>query len=363
MKTLDRYILKELMGPFLFGIAAFTSLMFAGKELFRITELLAEYHAPLLKAAELVILHLPSLVVMTLPMAMLLAALLGFGRLSSDSETVALFAGGISLYRIAVPVVIMSLFVTAGSFVLNEMVVPVTNAKHEAIRRQLANEPLTSDKPFWVISANNGVTNMVFYVQRGFNATTGTLRDVAIIQYWNNKPAVFIYAREAIWKGENEWVLKDGYSQNLGSGTTVMVPFQESQTREIKIDKTPEQLALYQRKYDELSFSQLRDYIRMLQEQGADVSEYRVRLYQKIALPLASMVFALVGTPLGLRPYRSSSAMGLGLSIVIIFAYWVLTHYTFILGRNGAISPAAASFIPALVGIIAGIALMVRAAK
>lgn len=222
MKTLDRYILKELMGPFLFGIAAFTSLMFAGKELFRITELLAEYHAPLLKAAELVILHLPSLVVMTLPMAMLLAALLGFGRLSSDSETVALFAGGISLYRIAVPVVIMSLFVTAGSFVLNEMVVPVTNAKHEAIRRQLANEPLTSDKPFWVISANNGVTNMVFYVQR-LQRNNRHLRDVAIIQYWNNKPAVFIYAREAIWKGENEWVLKDGYSQNLGSGTTVMV--------------------------------------------------------------------------------------------------------------------------------------------
>ncbi|MDH7480728.1 MAG: LptF/LptG family permease [Armatimonadota bacterium] len=363
MKTLDRYILIELIGPFLFGVAAFTSLMFAGKELFKITELLAEYHAPLLKAAQLVMLHLPSLVVMTLPMAMLLAALLGFGRLSSDSETVALFAGGVSLYRIAVPVIAMSLFVTAGSFVLNEMVVPVTNAQHEAIRRKLTNEPLTSDKPFWVISANNGITNMVFYVQKGFNASTGTLRNVAIIQYWNNKPAIFIYANEAIWKGDNEWILKNGYSQNLGSGATVIVPFRESKTREIKIDKTPEQLALYQRKYDELSFSQLRDYIRMLQEQGADVSEYRVRLYQKIAVPLASLVFALIGTPLGLRPHRSSSAMGLGLSIVIIFAYWVFTHYMFILGRNGTISPAAASFFPTLVGVVAGIALIVRAAK
>jgi lipopolysaccharide export system permease protein len=101
----------------------------------------------------------------------------------------------------------------------------------------------------------------------------------------------------------------------------------------------------------------------MLQDEGSDVTEYRVRLYQKIALPMASLIFALIGTPLGLRPHRSSSAMGLGLAIVIIFGYWVLMHYMTILGDNGAVTPAAAAFIPTFLGCAAGIALIARAAK
>ena len=362
MKLLDRHILKELIGPFIFGVAVFTSLLLTG-ELLKVTELLAEYHAPILTAAKLIVLSIPSLVVMTLSMAMLLAALLGFGRLSGDSEVVALFAGGISLYRIAVPVVLMSIVVTAAGFVLNEMVVPYTNSEHERIVRDLKDEPLSSDKPFFVIDAENGVTKSVFYVQNGFNLSSGTLHDVAVIQYWKNKPAVFMYGKEAVWKGDEEWSFKDGYWKSLDPGQTVTIPFQGSVTRKIKISKTPDELALYQKKYNELSFSQLRTYIRMLQDHGADVNEYRVRLYQKIALPLASLVFALIGTPLGLRPHRSSSAMGLGLSIVIIIIYWILMQYMTILGRNGTISPTAASFIPTLAGICAGIALTVRAAK
>jgi len=366
MKTIDRHILAELIGPFVFGIAAFTSLMFAGRELFKITELLAEYHAPVWTAAKLIGLHMPSLVVMTLPMAMLLATLLGFGRLSSDSEMVALFASGISLYRIAVPVLLMAIVVTASSFVLNEIVVPGTNAEHERIRRELTNEPLSSDKPFFVIDADDGVTNNVFYVQDGFNLSTGTLRNVAMIQYAQNaqnEPIAFVYGRRAIWHGGNDWTFEDGYVKTLGTKPTVSTHFRGTKTREVTLDKTPKELALYQKKYDEMSFSELRNYIRILMEHGADVSEYRVRLYQKIAMPLTTLVFALIGAPLGLRPHRSSSAVGLGLAIVIIFAYWVFMHYMTILGRNGAVSPAAASFIPTLAGACIGAFLIARAAK
>jgi lipopolysaccharide export system permease protein len=120
---------------------------------------------------------------------------------------------------------------------------------------------------------------------------------------------------------------------------------------------------LFQEKPDEMSYPQLKKYIRFLSRQGQDVRELRVRLYQKLALPFASLVFALVGTPLGMRPQRSSSAMGLGLAIVIIFGYWVLTHYMTILGNNGAMSPAAASFFPTLLGAAGGIALIIRAKK
>lgn len=363
MKLLDRHIFRELVGPFLFGVAAFTSIMFAGKELFNITELMAEYHAPVLTAFRLIGLFLPSLVVVTLPMAMLLSALLGFGRLSGDSEVIALFASGVSLFRIAIPVVLMGILVTGMSFVLSEVVAPNANAQHERLIRELTKDVTSSTKPILGQDVVDGVTKSVFYVRGGFDVAKGVARDIVVIEYIKNKPAHFIYGKEAIWKGDehpDEWSFKDGYWKNLDPDQSVTAPFEKFQ---VVINKTPEQLELAQRKPAEMSFSQLRDHIHMLQQQGSDTRELRVKLYQKISLPLASLVFALIGTPLGLRPQRSSSAMGLGLSIVIIFGYWVLTHYMSILGENGTMSPAAASFFPTLAGLGMGVVLIFRATK
>lgn len=363
MKLLDRHIFVELLGPFIFGVAAFATLMFASQELFRMTEMLSKYHMPLLVAVKFVLLSMPKYIVFTLPMSMLLATLLGFGRLSGDSEVVAIFAGGVSFYRIIVPVIIMALCVTGLSFVLSEIVVPTTTSAYEQIWQSLKNEPLSTDKPFMDVIAKDGETSTVFYVQHGIDMANHSLKDVSVIQYWNNKPAAFIYGKEAYWKGGNSWSFKDGYWKSLSSKETVSLIFQGSQTREITIDRTPEQIALVQKGADTLSYAQLEDYIKMIKGTGADMNEYMVQLYQKIAIPLASLVFALVGAPLGLRPQRSSSAMGLGLSIVIIFAYWVLMHYMTILGNNGSVSPMMAGFIPTIAGIGAGGYLIFRAAK
>lgn len=363
MRLIDRHILTEMIGPFIFGVAAFTSLMFAGKELFNVTQLLAEYHAPVWRAVQLIALSMPGVVVLTLPMSMLLATLLGFGRLSSDSETVALFAGGISMYRIVLPVIIMAALVTAGSFGLSEYVAPWTNSEHQRIVKEIKDQPGSSDKPFFVIDAKDGVTNSVFFVQGGFDLSQGTLRKVALTQYIENKPAAFIYGEQAKWLGESNWEFRDGYIKTLGTRPTWVTMFEGTEARRTRIDKTPEQIALFQKKHDEMSFKQLRGFIGMLAGHGAEVAEYEVRLYQKIALPLATLVFALIGAPLGLRPHRSSSATGLGLSIVIIFAYWVFMHYMTILGRNGAVSPVIASFAPTVACAALGAFLIIRASK
>ena len=360
MRMLDRHIFRELLGPFIFGVAAFTSIMFAGKDLFIITELLAEYHASVASAVKLLILVMPTIIVMTLPMSMLLAALIGFGRLSSDSEVVALFAGGIGFHRIVIPAVIMGILVTGAALVLNEYVVPWTFTEHEKQLRQLRNEPVSSDKDFLVVDSKDGVTNRFFYVQGGYDASRNTLRKVTLVEFKDNKPSVISYGNEAVWDGGSKWTFRDGYTQSLGPGQSYIVSFKEFGA---KIDKAPRELALYQKKPEEMNFTELKKYINFLRSEGRDVRWYRVRLYQKLSLPLASLVFALIGAPLGLRPHRSSSAMGLGLSIVIIFAYWVLIHYMTILGDNGAISPATASFLPNLAAATAGIVLIARASK
>jgi lipopolysaccharide export system permease protein len=368
MRLLDKHILSELIGPFVFGVAAFTSLMFAGQDLMKMTAYVGQYHAPISLIFKLVALRMPTIVVYTLPMAMLLATLIGFGRLSSDSEVVALFAGGISFFRIAVPVVLMAVTVTVLSFWMNESVVPITDAQFHSIERKLENSTLGREKPFMEIIDNKGDTASILYVQHGMSLETHILHDIALIQYWNNVPTTFFYAREAVWKGgatngENRWVLKDGYAKTLGNGPSTAVDFQGPKTFTLQIDRTPDQMALTQTAVVDMSFYQLRRYLRMVKDSSQDLNEAKVEMYEKLAIPLASLVFALVGAPLGLRPQRTSSALGLGLSIVIIFAYWVLMQYMTVLGSTGLVNPAVAAFVPTFAGVATGVLLVARAAK
>jgi lipopolysaccharide export system permease protein len=363
MKLLDRHIFRELLGPFLFGVAAFTSIMFAGGELFKITELVAENHASLFTAVRLVGLKLPFLVVMTLPMAMLLSALLGFGRLSGDSESIALFASGVSLYRIVIPVILMAVVVTCGSFVLSEIVAPKANTEYDMIVQKARGELTSNQKPVVGQDVVDRETRSIYYIRGGYDVAKNVARDVIVVQYDKNMPYCMFYGKEAVWEGgnhPNKWSFKNGYMNSLGPGKSFAMPFN---TYDVILNKKPDDIKFDAMKTDEMSFDQLRRYIVILRAGGQDVQELRVRLYQKLSLPIASLVFALIGAPLGLRPQRSSNAMGLGLSIVIIFGYWVLTHYMSILGEQGTLSPAAASFIPNLAGIGVGIFLIFRAAK
>ncbi|MEQ1936541.1 MAG: LptF/LptG family permease [Fimbriimonadaceae bacterium] len=121
MKRIDRLIIGELAGPWMFGTAIFTTLIMAGTYLFKITDYLANgvSFAVVLK---LTLLLLPGVIVKTFSMAVLLATLLAFGRLSSDSEIVALRAAGASLGRIMMPVAVFGVVVAAIAFGVNEFV-------------------------------------------------------------------------------------------------------------------------------------------------------------------------------------------------------------------------------------------------
>ena len=100
LRLLDRYVLKELLYPFVFGIAAFSSIFIASTMLFKITQYMTKYGAPLETVARLFMYNLPEVINYTFPMSMLLAALMAFGKLSGSSEITAMKAGGVSYYRI-----------------------------------------------------------------------------------------------------------------------------------------------------------------------------------------------------------------------------------------------------------------------
>ena len=112
IKIIDRYIFKELFEPFLFGLGAFTAILSASMIMFELVRAVVLKGMPLIVALQVFIYRLPGIVVYIFPMAMLLAALLAFSRLSGESDIIAFRASGISLYRLIIPVLVLGLLVS-----------------------------------------------------------------------------------------------------------------------------------------------------------------------------------------------------------------------------------------------------------
>ena len=121
---LDRYITAELLPPFLFGVGAFSSVLVAIGTIFELVRKVVESGLPITIAINIFLLKLPSFIVLALPMSTLLATLITYSRLSSDSELIALRSCGVSIYRLVLPAVLLSFVVLGMTFLFNEQIVP-----------------------------------------------------------------------------------------------------------------------------------------------------------------------------------------------------------------------------------------------
>ena len=373
MKLVDKQVLRELIGPFIFGVTAFSSVFFAGTYLLQLTNWVMN-GMPVVTAVWIVLLLLPSIVVYTLPMSTLLAVLLGVGRLSGDSEIVALYASGVSLYRVAVPIIALGVLVSGSSVVLNEIVAPQAYSRSQELQAAILKQTAPSKQPFTV---RDDATNSLILVKGGMDVETGVLKNVTITQLANDRPYLLIYADRAVWAGMTDrsrkyrWRLYGGWSQLVGTDSGAIQTFSEFRTKEVDIGQGPKQLTLYQksmqRDADKLSFAELGRlvaYLRVHPDRPQDqIRQLDVHRWNRLALPISSLVFAMLAAPLGIRPYRSGSSVGFGLSILLIFIYWMVWHYTSSLAVQGSLSPAVGAFIADALGIAAALALVRRAAK
>lgn len=361
MKILDRYIVKELLGPFLSGMVSFLAILVAGFILPKMVELLTGPHPIGLREAGLIFLYrLPSVAVMTFPMSTLLGALQGFGRLSGDSEVIVMHAGGISFWRMMRWVLAMGVVLSLCTFWFNETLVPAGNTRAFAIMRA-ADSDSQPTSALVVQDWDDTVLRRVV-IARSFDIRTSVLHDVAMLEYKDKRVAAVTNAKAARYlKDKSKWEFENGSIQQIAAkGRLVRVDFDH---QILEFTKSPSEVQLTLRKAEELTYEELRQYVKAMQLQGANVRPYLVSLQQKLSLPMASLVFILIGAPLGLRPHRGGSALGFGLAIMIAFFYYVVAHFLAATGEGGGISPAMAAWLPDIIGAVFAGVLIVRASR
>lgn len=382
MKALDRYIIGELLVPLGQGIAMFTALLLAAVVMPDIARL-AIRGGSLFEVVQIFVLSLPTLIVVTGPMAMLQAALLGMGRISADSELVAALASGISLRRIVAPIVALGVAVAIGDFAFQEVVKPPCTEGINRLRdRILARTDVIKDRPliFFDRSPAQGTPRMMVGARqlklgpmRGSKVTDGTLLGVKIV-YLSEEgvPLGLVYAREARFDPQvGQWRLQDmryyivPQAENA-AGKPLPSP-QHFDNVLVDLGKPPAEIGKEETDPEEMTVARLRRTIGNRIRHGFEATEYtrrcEVELNQRFSVPFAAVVFALMGAPLGVRRQRTSSSMGAGLSVLIIFVYYVLWTYLGTLGRGDALDPFLAAWIPNMAGIAAGVIFLQRAPK
>lgn len=374
MKLLDKQVLRELVSPLLFGLAAFTSVFFAGTYILKITEWISN-GMPVWTALEIAVLVLPDTLKFTLPMATLLAVLLGVGRLSADSEIVSMFACGISIYRISVPIIAMGIVLSLTSILFNEIVGPVAFDKVEELKRVAMKSEDASTRQFTLFDSS---TQALIHVNGALDVDKGLVSDVTILKFEEGRPTATIYAKKAQWAGlfdEKQkfiWELHDGFSQSIGTDSGAIGFFKESQTKEIELATTPKQMSLFRkltetRHTENLGFAQLTYILSVLHANPdrpiKEIRKIEVDRWNRLAVPMSSLVFAMIAAPLGIRPQRGSSSVGLGLSILLILLYYIAWNYGSNVAVNGTLPPFAGAFLGNTLGIVVAFILMRSAAK
>lgn len=346
---LDRYMLLELGGPFFFGLSAFT-LILAAANILNLEKLVATEHAPLWAAIEVFLWSLPSIVVLAIPMAMLLGALLSIQRLSGESEIVAMKAGGIAFTRVIVPFLFAGLVMSLVMLFLQELVVPVASDEQSYLVNQVINHQSAFSHDLSVSAPLPGGGRQKTIA--GSVDKTGGLLKVTLIQYNSaGDPTQIMFADRARFASD-QWQLENVSTYRFDPDGSIFAEPRVPLTQ-VDIGQKPTELIKRVTHDDpsQMSRAQIADIIRSGQLNESELRKYTSTYHQKLALPFSCFVFTLIAIPFGVRQTRGggSAGLGFGLAVAIVFVYYIVLSVFSYLGDASVHLALIAAWLPNLI--------------
>ncbi len=361
MSRQDRYVLTELLPPFLFGVGAFLVVLVGVSGLYEMLKLIFQQGFPPIAALKIFALRLPGTVTLTLPMAMMFGSLMSMVRLSGDGELTALRAGGASLLRIGVPVIVVGLAVSITSLCVNELVVPrFHDAAFEIAKRAHETSAGDGDMTFDVRDGDGKLEQWLYGGQ--FDPATMTVTDALIVDFTRGDRPHILIAGEVKWQ-DDTWVLENGEYTTWGdNGQSKQVIVERTA---IPVGGTPEQLQRFRKRPEDMSLAEMAKGAAEAADRGNTQRQGRLlqRAQIRLALPWSSLGFAILGLPLGIRATRSSRGIGMGVSLIVIFSYYAIIHTLSIMGEHSTANHMMLAWTPNVLLYLAAIGLLLRGSR
>lgn len=363
LKILDKYISKQLVEAFLLGIVIFTSLMFASDTFLSLIKQISLYGIPFNVAIIIVFLKIPSILVMTIPMGVLLSTVMTINKMSLNSEISVMRACGISIARIAKPVLSFAIVAAVGCFFLNEAIVPMANAQAKKLTIwALGQKNIPNGKKnffFKEMKSGHQLKRLVYVNETSQNQLKGvTILDlskentVQVIQakYGTTKPEYWAFNQGAMYTISNQSkVLNTTLFDNLKMFNNINMQNvrDKHKAEEYNIIGLANYINSQKKKYKE----------NINDSKQKDFQEWSIDLHDKFALPITTIVFALIGIPLAITPPRAKANRGFLFTIMVIFFYYLIKAFSVSLGQASILLPFFAAWLPNIIIGVAGVFL------
>lgn len=345
IKILDRYVLRRML--LIFSLVLFSLLLvFYVINILELIDNIIENKVSFAFALKYDFYVTPEIATIILPIAILTAVLLTFSLMSKNNEVVAVQVSGISLTRLALPAVFLGVLVSLAVFFIQENVLPEANLRAERIRDVIYNRQPASDVEFtrnWVLGRDNRVYFYDFYEKRRQRFVHFNIIDLDGEFRLRQR----LTALSATWQGERTLLLRDGFRREFHEQMPgALRPF-----RELRLDIAENQKFFTEkvRFTGAMNSSDLRDYIRYLEEKRSDPLRYRAQLYNNYAFPFSSLVMVFIAIPFSFLMGNRGALFGIGIAVGVSMIYWGALGIFGALGTTGSISPLLAAFAPLVI--------------
>ena len=361
-KIIHKYIIKEILGPFLIGIVIFTFILLVSN-LIRLTEMIVAKGAGFAEVSKLFLGIIPAFLSLTLPMAFLLGIMIALGRLSSENEISALKSSGIGIGQIYRPIFFLSLIVILLNLGITLFAAPWANYNFRHHLFKLLKNKITLGLKEKVFNHNLG--RMVFYAN-SIRDQGKTIQGILInLSDPNLFPhPVVISARAGNFQPSPEQFiflkLDQGEIQTLSENLENFQSIRFSDLLlKLDLNRMIPEVASPGKKIKELTLTELRQGIKSFPENHPDRFLYQTELARRFAIPFSPLAFGIIGLPLGIHSRRRlGRGFGFVITIFLLLFYYLLLHLGEMLGNQGY---PLAMWLPNLVLILFGIYLYARA--
>jgi lipopolysaccharide export system permease protein len=334
----------------------------------------AESGLPVLAAVRVLLLRLPSFLVLSFPMATLMATLLAYSRLSGSSELTALRSVGVSTRRMVLPALALAVVMSLLTFVFNDAIVPranlaATNSLERALGKAIATEQ--SDNALYsrftdVKLPNGESVKWLTHIFHARQFRKGVMLDVTLLDFSRHGYRQMLTALTGKWnEQEGMWEFNKGRITNIdvATGTTTSASFDRYL---YPFTRDPIEVAQLPTDASTMTVGQALTAERLLLEANntKEARRLRVRIQEKFAFPAICLVFGLIGSSLGVRPNsRTSRSQGFGISVLLIFGYYLMSFIFSSLGITGTLMPFMAAWLPVVIGLAGGLWLLRQASR
>lgn len=353
IRILDRYILRQF-------IATFTSLVIGLPLLFIIADITDNIDRYMDRGIGMKNLGLayvyqfPLFMVYSFPIAALVATVFTVGGMTRHQEITAAKAGGVSFYRLLMPIGFMAVVLSFIALGLGE-VVPVTLRKRAVLVGESEAQSSGPRANFVFQTEREGILSA-----RRLEPRAGEMTDVVMERNASTRGAgVHLIARRAVWRDRGGWRFEDVWRRELSASHDEKAVHYDT-LRIPGLIETPTELLADPRKPEEMRYSEMTRFIGAIQRSGGDARPLEVERAQKLAIPMAVMVIVFFGAPLVTSSSRGGAAYGVGVSLGVTIVYMLLFRVGKALGSSGALDPLVAAWGPNGLLLLAAIVLMAR---